>query len=58
MKIIWSFTSGTPIYSSYQAPIKHGYKKENASGSSSRPFFFDFGDDWELYMHTEHGRTV
>lgn len=55
-KIIWSFTSGTPIYSSYQAPTN--YNKENASGSSRSPFFFDCGDDWELYIHTEHGRTV
>lgn len=57
MKIIWSFSSGPPIYSSYQANIKPEHNQENASGVS-RSFFFDCGDDWELYIHTEHGKMV
>jgi len=57
-KIIWSFASGTPVYSSYQSPTIHDYNKKYASDSSRSPFFFDCGDDWELYIHTEHGRTV
>lgn len=57
MNKIWSFTSGPPIYSSYQAHIEHDHNQENASGLSSS-FFFDCGDDWELYMHTEHGKMV
>lgn len=56
-KIIWSFASGTPVYSSYQSPTIHDYNKKYASDSSRSPFFFDCGDDWELYIHTEHGRT-
>ncbi|XP_008440915.1 serine/threonine-protein kinase/endoribonuclease IRE1a-like isoform X1 [Cucumis melo] len=55
MKIIWSFSSGPPIYSSYQANINHEHNQENASGVGSS-FFFDCGDDWELYIHTEHGK--
>lgn len=57
MKIIWSFSSGPPIYSSYQANINHEPNQENASGVGSS-FFFDCGDDWELYIHTEHGKMV
>ncbi|XP_022926588.1 serine/threonine-protein kinase/endoribonuclease IRE1a-like isoform X1 [Cucurbita moschata] len=56
MKIIWSFSSGPPIYSSHQAHVHHEQNQENASGLS-RSFFFYCGDDWELYMHTEYGET-
>lgn len=57
-RVIWSFASGTPIYTSYQAPFREDNDKENASGPNGR-FFIDCGDDWELYMHTEHfGRMV
>ncbi|XP_041018882.1 serine/threonine-protein kinase/endoribonuclease IRE1a isoform X2 [Juglans microcarpa x Juglans regia] len=49
-RVIWSFTSGAPIYTSFQAPFSQDKDKENAGGR----FFIDCGDDWELYMHTEH----
>ncbi|KAJ8763994.1 hypothetical protein K2173_004865 [Erythroxylum novogranatense] len=49
-RVLWSFSSGAPIYSSYQAPLKQGNGKENASGPSTG-FFVDYGDDWQLYAH-------
>ncbi|KAK9284626.1 hypothetical protein L1049_023802 [Liquidambar formosana] len=55
-KVLWSFTSGPSIYSSYQAPVNQDNDKENASGLSSG-FFIECGDDWALYAHTEpHGK--
>ena len=57
-RVIWSFESGTPIYTSYQATSGQDNDKENASDPSGR-FFIDCGDDWDLYMHSEHfGKTV
>lgn len=57
-KVLWSFSSGPPIYSSYQAPTNKDGDKENASGLSN-DFFVDCGDDWELYMHThDFGKMV
>ncbi|XP_071703574.1 serine/threonine-protein kinase/endoribonuclease IRE1a [Rutidosis leptorrhynchoides] len=49
-KIIWSFASGAPIYSSYQAPINHDDNKDGAfvSGGS---FYIDCDDDWKLFAH-------
>lgn len=59
MRVIWSFASGPPIYSSYQAPVMgQDIDKENSNEQSSG-FFIDCGDDWELYMQSEHfGRMV
>lgn len=51
-RVIWSFASGTPMYTSYQAPFGQDNDTENASEPSGR-FFIDSGDDWELYMHSE-----
>lgn len=57
-RVIWSFPSGPPIYSSYQAAVNQDNDKENSSGPSSG-FFIDCGDDWELYAHNEHfGKMV
>lgn len=55
MRMIWSFCSGSPIYSSYQAPINkgRGKGKENASAVPVSGFM-ECGDDWSLYMHDEH----
>lgn len=47
MRIIWSFPSGAPLYSSYQADMD----LLNASPTS---FYIDSGDDWELYAHSLH----
>ncbi|XP_030515996.1 serine/threonine-protein kinase/endoribonuclease IRE1a isoform X1 [Rhodamnia argentea] len=52
-RVIWSFTSGPPIHSSYQAPINQDNENESSSGPSSG-YFIDCGDDWELYMYNEH----
>lgn len=57
-KVIWSFKSGPPIYSSYQAlPNREGDKHGGSSLSGS--FFMDLGqDDWELYMHVNDSTIV
>ncbi|MFS8034228.1 putative protein kinase IRE1 family [Helianthus anomalus] len=60
-RIIWSFASGPPIYSSYQAPINHDDDKENASSSSSSSggnYYIDCGDDWKLFAHTDLGKQA
>ncbi|KAK2409300.1 serine/threonine-protein kinase/endoribonuclease IRE1a [Trifolium repens] len=50
MRVIWSFSTGSPIYSSYQAPInKDSGKKNTSSLPTSR--FVKCGDDWSLYMN-------
>lgn len=49
MKVLWSFTSGPSIYSSYQAPLDQDNATDWGSG-----FFVDCGEDWELYMHGRH----
>ncbi|KAM7529487.1 hypothetical protein LguiB_032897 [Lonicera macranthoides] len=46
-KTLWSFASGSSIYSSYQAPVNHGGDEENASDGAG--YFIDCGDDWKLY---------
>lgn len=55
-RIIWSFASGSPIYSSYQAPINHDDDKENASALGGS-YFVDCGDDWKLFAHTDLGNV-
>ncbi|KAL3583875.1 hypothetical protein D5086_014936 [Populus alba] len=46
-KMLWSFSSGGPTYSSYQAPAKHDSDKEKGPGGLTG-FFLDYGDDWQL----------
>ncbi|KAK8367826.1 hypothetical protein V6Z12_A02G213000 [Gossypium hirsutum] len=56
-RVIWSFASGSPIYSSYQAPPT----LDNGNEAASRPitaFFIDCGDDWELYAHATHSNKM
>ncbi|CDP01775.1 unnamed protein product [Coffea canephora] len=53
MKPLWSFESGSEIYSSYQAPVDED--KENTSGLGS-DYYIDLGDDWELYAHNRLGK--
>lgn len=55
-KVIWSFASGSPIYSSYQAPISHDDDNENTSVPGIS-YFVDCGDDWKLYAHTDLGKA-
>lgn len=52
-KILWSFSSGGPTYSSYQAPAKHDSDKEKGPGGLTG-FFLDYGDDWQLYAHYKY----
>ncbi|KAJ1413342.1 hypothetical protein SESBI_19728 [Sesbania bispinosa] len=53
MMVIWSFSTGSPIYSSYQASVNKDNGKENASAALINGFV-ECGDDWSLYMHDEH----
>jgi len=58
MKVIWSFSTRSPIYQSYRAPIKGDTDKENASAALPSGFM-ECGDDWSLYMHDRHfGKMV
>ncbi|KAJ4839031.1 hypothetical protein Tsubulata_018928 [Turnera subulata] len=52
-RVVWSFSSGAPIYSSYQAPSGNDKDTEPAFGPGSG-FFVDYGDDWQLYAHSRH----
>ncbi|EPS61092.1 hypothetical protein M569_13708, partial [Genlisea aurea] len=49
---LWSFSTGTEIYSSYQSPVE---ANETSSGIDSH-YFIDCGDDWELYVHSGLGK--
>ncbi|KAL4380096.1 hypothetical protein GQ457_02G013010 [Hibiscus cannabinus] len=56
-RVIWSFASGSPIYTSYQAPPT----SDNGNETASRPtpsFFIDCVDDWELYAHVTHSNKM
>ena len=58
MRVIWSFSTGSPIYRSYQAPINKDNDKQNASEARISGFV-ECGDDWALYMHDKHfGKMV
>ncbi|TYJ49045.1 hypothetical protein E1A91_A01G107500v1 [Gossypium mustelinum] len=55
-KVHWSFASGRPIYSSYQAFLDQDNDKLNTSGPNS-DFYVDCGDDLQLYVHSRsHGK--
>ncbi|XP_017981858.1 PREDICTED: serine/threonine-protein kinase/endoribonuclease IRE1a [Theobroma cacao] len=56
-RVIWSFASESPIYSSYQAPPPSDNGNENASPPTAA-FFIDCGDDWELYAHATHSNKM
>ncbi|GAB2282905.1 hypothetical protein Dimus_017440 [Dionaea muscipula] len=53
-KILWSFSSGGPIYSSHHVPINHENGKDKEAARSNS--FVDCGDDWELYLDTHYGK--
>ncbi|KAL2506013.1 Serine/threonine-protein kinase/endoribonuclease IRE1b [Abeliophyllum distichum] len=49
-QILWSFTSGPSIYSSYQAlPNNEGEKLDSSADGDN--FYIDCGEDWDLYIH-------
>ncbi|GMJ02791.1 ARABIDOPSIS THALIANA INOSITOL REQUIRING 1-1, inositol requiring 1-1 [Hibiscus trionum] len=50
-KVHWSFATGKPIYSSYQAFIDLENDKLNASGPNG-DLYVDCGDDLQLYVHS------
>ncbi|KAL3830529.1 hypothetical protein ACJIZ3_019331 [Penstemon smallii] len=49
-KVLWSFSSGPSIYSSFQQLPNHEDEKVNASADGDN-FYIDCGEDWELYLH-------
>ncbi|CAI0381626.1 unnamed protein product [Linum tenue] len=53
-KIRWSFPTGSPIYSSYQATLDTDDDGLNASELSNDLYYVDCGDDWDLYLHSKH----
>ncbi|KAK8996216.1 hypothetical protein V6N11_076462 [Hibiscus sabdariffa] len=56
-RVIWSFASGSPIYTSYQAPPT--FDNGNEAASLPTPsFFIDCGDDWELYAHATRSNKM
>ncbi|KAG4941078.1 hypothetical protein JHK87_044949 [Glycine soja] len=55
MRVIWSFSTGSPIYQSHRAPTKKDNGKENASAALTSGFMeCGEGNDWSLYMHDKH----
>lgn len=48
-RILWSFKSGRPIYSSYQASVNLDAIEQNAEVQDDS--YIDCGDDWKLYRH-------
>ncbi|KAG6648269.1 hypothetical protein CIPAW_07G135500 [Carya illinoinensis] len=51
-KILWSFASGRPTYSSYQAFLEDEDGKSNVSDPND-DFYIDCDDDWALYLHSK-----
>ncbi|GAB2210434.1 hypothetical protein Droror1_Dr00015700 [Drosera rotundifolia] len=49
-RILWTFKSEHPIYSSYQAPMNLD-ADDGQSFSRRDDTYMDCGDDWELYVH-------
>ncbi|XP_071922923.1 serine/threonine-protein kinase/endoribonuclease IRE1b-like isoform X1 [Coffea arabica] len=49
-KVLWSFASGSPIYSSYQA-VHHNEGQRNNATTWADDFFIDIGEDWQLYVN-------
>lgn len=50
-RVFWSFSTGSPIYYSYHAPINNPNHNFTA--------FVECGDDWELIVHDAHlGKKV
>lgn len=56
-KILWSFSSGGPIYSSYQAFLNHD-NEESDDSESNDDFYIDCGEDWALYAHSKSFGTT
>ncbi|KAF4377676.1 hypothetical protein G4B88_006956 [Cannabis sativa] len=47
-RVIWSFSSGPPIYTSYQAPPS---QHATTTVRNQNNFHIECGDDWNLYAH-------
>ncbi|KAF3446915.1 hypothetical protein FNV43_RR12095 [Rhamnella rubrinervis] len=50
-EILWSLSSGLPIYSSYQIPDHESCKGKTNASELTSDFYVDCGDDWALYLH-------
>ncbi|CAI9115226.1 OLC1v1016069C1 [Oldenlandia corymbosa var. corymbosa] len=48
-KILWSFSSGPSIYSTYKSLPDDGGEREKSDVAGD--FYIDIGDDWQLYVH-------
>ncbi|CAI0421777.1 unnamed protein product [Linum tenue] len=59
-KVLWSFSSGSPIYSSYQSPFlgQAAGDQDNSIFGPNSAFFLDYGDDWQLYAHGKHSTRM
>ncbi|CAH9073449.1 unnamed protein product [Cuscuta epithymum] len=49
-KILWSFTSGPSIYTSFQSLPDNHANDRNVS-TEGEIFYLDCGEDWKLYLH-------
>ncbi|XP_073139920.1 serine/threonine-protein kinase/endoribonuclease IRE1a-like isoform X2 [Henckelia pumila] len=49
-EVFGSFSSGPPIYSSYQQPPNREGEKLDVSAEDDE-LYIDFGEDWKLYWH-------
>ncbi|KAL5063565.1 hypothetical protein RYX36_025302 [Vicia faba] len=54
MTVIWSFSTGSPIYSSYQDSGNKECGQESNVSKVPVTGFVECGDDWSLYMHDKH----
>ncbi|CAI0421837.1 unnamed protein product [Linum tenue] len=59
-KVLWSFSSGSPVYSSYQSPFlgQAAGDQDNSIFGPNSAFFLDYGDDWQLYAHGKHSTRM
>ena len=60
-KVLWSRSSGLPIYSSYQniPNTENGTSRDNNSSEPITDVFVDFGDDGKLYIFSKrHGQVM
>ncbi|KAF5747250.1 hypothetical protein HS088_TW06G01431 [Tripterygium wilfordii] len=55
-KIHWSFPTGAPIYSSYQAPLSED--QWDSPSDLSYDSYVDVGNDWQLYEYSRRGGRV
>lgn len=55
--ILWSFASGSSIYSYHKALPHHEDEMENVSTEDSN-IYIEVGEDWKLYVHGNGSKKV